>query len=353
MKKAFAALLLVVAGCGGQSSPMPVADYGAPPAGVPLIYLGDPEHPGWYDGFDWTGKARGTIKLDAPPDQYRSLIQAPDGSAFLLKPFKALGGQYYDRFGRPIGQPFTAGARIAWGDDSRELCVLDGFRGAWSIGVTTPHGTSSTLHAVAIDPAIAKSGILAIDFAACSPGNDRAVLAYSFSGRPTQIYVVRISDGGILFERTYPANMLADITSSSDGVLYAENSNSSTGYLMDGAAPNTFVRRTADASAVATLDRTYGVLAFSSGDSVALVSTSPWASGVETHLALVRISDGKVLWSYDGREEYAGGWVQPNGSDMAVMLQSPYDQSPHASVSVVILQADGKSTAIPGKYVRA
>ncbi|HEY4888716.1 MAG TPA: hypothetical protein VIJ58_09080, partial [Candidatus Dormibacteraeota bacterium] len=39
----------------------PVADYGPPPAGVPLLYVHDPNNPSWLIGYDWSGKARGTV----------------------------------------------------------------------------------------------------------------------------------------------------------------------------------------------------------------------------------------------------------------------------------------------------
>src|SRR5207302_34521 len=50
------------------SSPAPLADYGPPPVGVPLIYLAYLHRPGWLVGFDWSGKPRGTVKLAQPPD---------------------------------------------------------------------------------------------------------------------------------------------------------------------------------------------------------------------------------------------------------------------------------------------
>jgi hypothetical protein len=178
------------------------------------------------------------------------------------------------------------------------------------------------------------------------------VLAYNSFGVPTEVYVVRISDGKILLQQNHSANLLVDVTASPDGSLIAENSSRSSGYIAGPTAPNTVIRRSSDGSVVKDLDPTYGVLAFSADDSVALVNTSPWASGVATHLALIKVDGGDVVWRYDGGEEYGGALVQPGGSSIAVILTSPSDQSGHPSVDLLVVRADGSSTTIPGKYVR-
>src|SRR5450756_1561434 len=94
-----AAPVVVVAG-----SPSPVAvDYGPPPPSVPLVWVQDPNHPGWLIGFDWTGKPRGTVKISQPVGQYDKLSQAPDGSAFAYEPNAKGGFQvFFDRTGNPI-----------------------------------------------------------------------------------------------------------------------------------------------------------------------------------------------------------------------------------------------------------
>jgi len=52
----------------------PLVDYGPPPAGVPLLYVHDPNNPSWLIAFDWSGKPRGTVKLPA------TALQDPSGS---------------------------------------------------------------------------------------------------------------------------------------------------------------------------------------------------------------------------------------------------------------------------------
>jgi hypothetical protein len=345
----------VGAACGGQPvavvshsspSPSPVADYGPPPEGVPLFYVPDPHQEGWYVGIDWSGIPRGTVKFEAPPGPGRNLAQAPDGSAFFITQLKAQGHEYFDRLGRPVADPDpTIYHSSMWADDSKQLCSLAWNSTAhWRIGLKSP-GVVPALRAVALDPLIAGSGIVAIDFRGCSPSRDRAVLAYNYFGRPTDVYAVRLSDGAILLHQTHAANLLADIMASSDAALIAENSSKSSGYIAGPTAPDTTIRRLSDGSVVATLDPTYGVLAFSRDDSLALVSTSPWASGVATHLALIRLSDAGVLWRYGGDEELFSVWVRPDGQDIAIMLQAPGSTLTMSPVDVVIVHPDGSATS--------
>jgi len=341
--------LLVLAACSSQTaSPPPAAspatdDFGAPPAGVPLIYAADPHHAGWYIGIDWNGKPRATIKLSKPLTPVQTLLQAPDGSAFVIPPLKVTGGAFLDRLGTPIADPNPPSSRLMWADDSTHVCTLDYSDRQWQLGLETP-GTPAVIHPVALDPLIVQSGIIAIDFQSCSAKNDRAVLVYNYFGRATDVYVVRISDGTVLLHQSHPANVLAGITASEDGSLIAEDSSKSSGYLMGPTAPNTTVRRVADAALVAKLDPSYFVVAFSRDDSLALVSTSPLASGAPTNLALVRLADGAVLWHRDSSEEFGGRWVRPDGLDIAYQLGPPTGPGP-GPLEIVIVHPDGTATS--------
>jgi hypothetical protein len=216
----------------------------------------------------------------------------------------------------------------------------------------SPGGAAPAGQPVAVDSFISQSGVIAIQLGACNPRSDVAVLTYAFAEYPTYAWAVRLSDGKILRREAFDRNSLAGIVASPDGKLLAENSNFSTGYLQPGPAAHTVIRRVADGSFVAGFNPTVGVLAFSADDSVALVNTSPWASGVATHLALVQVDTGAQLWRYDGAEEFAASLAEPDGASFAVMLQTTTDQSPHPAVDVVIVRGDGTSTALPGKYIR-
>jgi hypothetical protein len=343
-------------------------DYGPPPAGVPLVYVQDPTHEGWLIGFDWAGRPRGTVKMPQrvpsacgactrPLDTSR-IGQAPDGSVFGISP-SGKGGftEFMDVQANPLPMdpsladwPVNAG--LVWADDGKHLCGVWYPQRGWSL-ITRLPSTGPTSVPVAIDPdgAIVRSGIIGLSVAACGLGNDRAVITRDVSGVEEHVWVVRMSDGKILAHHTYAANQLANIVASGDGALIAENSAKSSGQIAP-AAPSTIVRRVSDMSAVLTLDPSIGVLGFSSDNSMALVTTSPWAAGVPTHMALIEVQTGRVLWRYAGSQELAGFLAQPNGKGFAVMLKGTADSSMHPSVSVVMVRGDGSAIAIPGSYVR-
>lgn len=359
------ALLVCVlaAGCSGQgtdgrSAATPtarqVADYGPPPTGVALLYLQDPAHAGWYVGFDWTGKPRSTIKLAQPLGSNGTLNQAPDGSAFAVAPLgKGRFQQYLDRLGRPIaGDSQTVYASQIWADDSSRLCTLDYASGAgeWRIGVRAP-GATAVEKPVAFGPSVDTPGIFALALVTCSPRNDRAVATYSFTGLPAQVWVVRPSDGAILLHQSHDSNLLSSIVASQDGSLIANNSSASIGYIGGPTEPTTTVVRQSDGARLMKLDPTIGILDFSADDRTVL-TTSPWASGVATRLAVMDVATGNVLWRSDGTEELAGYLFNPAGSGFAVMLKSTADREVHPPVHVVLVAGDGKATEVPGLYLR-
>ena len=324
-----------------------MTDYGPPPAGVSLVYIPDPRHDGWYVGVDWTGKPRATVKLAQPVTPPETLVQAPDGSAFMIPPFKVSGGAFLDRLGTPIADPgIQQDDRMMWADDSTRVCTLNAsfaagaLNGRWRLGLRTP-GSNAVAHPVALDTTTWSVGIIAIDLAACSARNDRAVLDYNWLGRPTDVYVARLSDGAVLLHQRQPAGALAGITASEDASLIAENSSKSIGALQVTPAPYTAVRRVANGATVAELDPSYGVIAFSSDDALALVSTTPIAAGVPTNLALVRLADGAVLWHRQGALDFAGARVRPDGADLAFQLGTA-----PGPVELVIVHPDGTATSL-------
>ena len=101
----------------------PLADYGPPPAGVPLLYVKDPNHPTWLIGFDWTGQPRATLKLDPA---IGSVGMAPDGQSFAVG-FGSKGGtgEILDRLGQPIqgaGGAMPGSTLPIWADDYQHTC---------------------------------------------------------------------------------------------------------------------------------------------------------------------------------------------------------------------------------------
>lgn len=340
-------------------APMPSAqvnpgtDYGTPPAGVALIYVAVPNHLGWYTGFDWTGKPRGTIKLPSADPNGR-LAQSSDGSGFAFDP-AGKGGytQFLDRLGQPIGTDSRTYQSELWADDSRHLCVLSGdVQTGYSIGLRTPGAPATSMRAVAVSTSTFDAQNQALAIVGCSVANDQAILTYNVFGRQAGVWVARLSDGTILFHRAYEANVLSDIVASGDSTWIAENSSKSVGYLGGNTAPKTVIRLVSNSSVVINLDPSYGVIAFSRDNSQALVFTSPLASGVGTHLALVNLRSGTVVWRSDGRQQLSAVLVQPDGGGFAILMRDPSPQILHPAVSLVIVKPDGSQIAAPGGYLQ-
>ena len=319
-------------------SPSPVAvDYGPPPPSVPLFWAHDPHHPGWLIGFDWTGKPRGTVKLSQQVGQFDKLSPAPDGSAFGYEP-NGKGGfhLFFDQLGNPIG---SAGSSVfyqseMWADDSRHLCSLDGSGGRWRLGVAQPGEAPDHANVVALDPAIVQSGIIALSLAACGANTNggRAVIEYSYASRPTEYWVVRISDGAILQQRTYPADQVENVTASMDGSLIAENSGA------------TVIRRASDLSVITRLDPTKRVVAFSGDDSSVLVSVGPAMQEV------VDLQTGQVEWRGEGTSALSAFAVQPAGNAFAIALGQPGEGNQPATI--LIVYGDGSRPAkLPGLFI--
>lgn len=332
------------------ASPSPVAvDYGSPPSSVPLLWVQDPNHPGWLIGFDWTGKPRGTVKLSQPLAQFDRLSQAPDGSAFGYDA-SGKGGfhLFLDRLGNPSPNP---GSTInyqyeSWADDSRHVCTLDYLGRHWNLGLGLPGAAPNPVNVIALDPALAQTGIFAFSFAACSARNDRAVIAYSYAGRPTEYFVVRISDGAILQQRTYPTDQVANVTASIDASMIAENSGKSVGQLAPAAA-STVIRRASDLSVITTLDPSVGVLAFSGDDSSVLVSTAPLIAGQPAMLEVLDPQTGRVIWHGEGTSALSAFAVQPAGNAFAVALSNG-----NPPATILIVYGDGSKPAkLPGLFI--
>jgi hypothetical protein len=320
----------------------PVADYGPPPAGVNLLYVHDPNHPGWLIGYDWSGQPRATLK----PDQPTSIRMAPDGQSFALGlNAKGGSGELRDRLGQPIaGSGALPGPAFPiWADDIKHMCGLS----------FDTHALTYTLTTVAPGEAAKNSFVTprtqtdqeVFQLASCSFRKDRAVIVHG-SG-PTEAWVVKISDGQVVSHYTYSAGLLSNIVASGDATLIAENSGLAVGQVGT-AAPKTAIRRVSDRSVVASLDPSIAVVAFSSDNSLVLVTTTPWVGGTPVHLAVIEVQSGTTLWTYTGPEQFGSSVAQPGGHDFAILLRPVGGTGPEADV--VIVHGDGTSTQLPRRY---
>ena len=322
-------------------------DYGLPPADVPLFYVQSPTHPGWYIGFNWNGVPEGTIKLAQPLASNSGLAQAPDGSVFQVTLGGKGGGGYLDRLGQPI--PGASMPMAKWADDSSHLCEVFVAGQMWTLGT---QAVGQSVRTVATIMRF-QNDESEISLVTCSFKNGRAVLLRSAAGGPTDLWVIQLLDGKVLSHTPYTTGTaLGSVIGSGDASLIAENSSKSQGFIGGPTAPQTTVRRPLDGSVVATLDPSFEVLAFSADNSEALVATTPWASGTPTHVALIDLATGKVLWRRNENAELAGVFTEPVGAAFALLFQSPSETGPHPTVYIVMVPVDGRDFAIPGQYIR-
>ena len=334
----------------GPAPANPRADYGPPPAAVQLLYVSDPNHPGWLIGYDWSGKPRGTVKFD----KSTSLSMAPDGSRF-ASPSHGKGGytEFFDRLGQPIPNQDSTGplSHDIWADDSRHVCSasLDPVALTYTLITLLPGEPKRSVTVIARDQNLGQTGI---SLASCSFLNDQAVAVRTTIAWPSELWVIRLSDGKILRHATYSdaeRQLLANVIVSRDASLMAENSARSTGQL-GVTATSTLIRRVADGSVVATLSPEKGVVTFSGDDSLVLVTTTPLVDGVATALAVIETRSGQVRWTYQGSEVLGGFLAEPDGPYFTIALKGT-GQVTGPERDILIVRASGSEIKISGRYV--
>jgi hypothetical protein len=325
-----------------------VADYGPPRAGVPLLYVHDPNHASWLIGYDWSGNPRATVKLDPA---LVGVGMAPDGQSFAVGlGAKGGTGKILDRLGAPVpGTGSLPGSTLPiWADDNRQICGVS-FNPktfAWTLITLLPGQPVKSVVVIARDKSIGQTDIR---LASCSVHNDQAILVRTTNAWPSELWVVRLSNGKIVAHNAYADSTVVNVVGSGDGLLIAENAPQSVGQEAVSGGFWTIVRRVSDKSVVATLDASLGILAFNSDDSLALVTTSLWVGGQPTHLAVIDLRTGQRIWQYDGPEVFASLVAQPGGRDFALILRTPDAQDLLADV--VLVHGDGSSTRLPGRYI--
>ena len=328
----------------------PRADYGSPPAAVQLLYVSDPNHPGWLIGYDWSGKPRATVKFNKPTP----LSMAPDGSRFASPP-NGKGGyvQFFDRLGQPIPNQDSTGplSLDIWADDSRHVCSAsyDPVALTYTLITLLPGEPKRSVTVIARDQNL---GQTRISLESCSFRNDQAVAVRTTIAWPSELWVIRLSDGKILTHATYSdtdRQLLANVIVSRDASLMAENSARSTGQL-GVTATSTLIRRVSDGSVVAILTPEKAVLAFSGDDSLVLVNTTPWVDGVPTHFAVIDVQSGQVRWVYEGQEVLGRFLAEPDGPYFTIALKGT-GQVTGPERDILIIHGDGSQTTLPGRYV--
>lgn len=338
----------------GSSRPRgPVAvDHGTPPAGVNLLYMRDPIKPVWLIGYDWSGKVRGTVKLDT---ETSGATMAPDGQSFVMGAGgKGGSGTFVDRFGQltPSQGGVLEYASNMWADDSRHMCTvsLDQQTFEWALNTQLPTETIKKVAAIARDPGAGQSSISLL---ACSFRNDLALAVRTTIAWPAELWVIRLSDGSVLAHHTYPFQELITVVASPDGIYLGENviSTGSESKLA-GAAVTARIRRVSDWTMVATLPASDGVLGFSGDGSLVLVSTEPTLNPEPRLFGILEWKSASMIWR-NPSETMTSFIVEPGGVSFAFALQRPQSPKvtyPDPARDVTIVRGDGTSTTLAGRF---
>jgi hypothetical protein len=329
----------------------PKGDYGPPPAGIPLLYVQDSNNPSWLVGYDWSGKARGTVKLAAPVDPIGhaapAIQQQPDGSGFVVG-FNPKDGNatYLDRLGRPIvGNP-------------QPECVVrvDRQTFVWTLSTKLPNQAERQVAVIARDKGIGQTGI---SVGACSFQTDKTVLVRTTISWPSEIWVLRLSDGKVLSHHTYTAGTLTDVVTSRDAAYISENFNDSNAVSR--------IRRESDRLVISPAANAYWVRMYSGDGSLVLTSDGPDNPILPSRLKILDWRSNQVVWTYTGPDTIRSFIAQPGGRDFALAFMrhdllvpaSPcvdITDGPQCVVTedglrdVVIAHGDGSSNSIQGRF---
>ena len=291
-------------------------ELGPPPAGIPLIwystaspYAATPQAGPWV-ALDWNGAVVGKLNPSG------GVNQSPDGERL-----DVAGVGYVDQAGQSV-----AAVRLnnkggpGWSDDSRHFCLVGTASGAVPTGNSEP----AWLFAGPIEGPLRRvaqfgqfGGQSGAGPIACSFQNDRAVVVETVIMGASDVWIIKLSTGALLFHRQYANDQTPFIRASHDGQYLAEQTAPSNGTGFGA----TVIRRTSDGREVARLDN-QTVVAFS-WDGLRVVTMPATGTSAPNEARLVEWQSGKVLWRLPGPSGTAGGaavyaLAHPYGTDMVV-----------------------------------
>jgi hypothetical protein len=292
--------------------------------GKPLIWYGDSL--GHLVALDWSGKPAGQVALNAS-------TQTPDGSKLL-----STSGEVYDAAGHPVGHTdFAKGRGPFWADDSSHVCsfVPPGAdfvqEGPGTIWLKTLDGKARSVTSYGIFTGNAGPEVLA-----CSLSADRVVVAQRSFGWVTDVSAFTLSTGARLFQRPYPAQQMARVMASRDGLYLVEDRSVPGSPGLPGGG--TVVRSLPDGTVLAQF-ADLEIVGFSWDGSVAVML------GMPRRIVQAMVwRSGSVLWSAPfpnpaaGPQDFVpaiGVLARPASSDVAVSISLEKADSPTTEVWLI------------------
>jgi hypothetical protein len=327
------------------------AEPGAPPKNISLIWYatsspnsGGPPDPNAQVrmlALDWNGTLVGSLYSTS------HAYQAPDGTRL------DVAGGFADQAGTIIGLSLSSKGGPGFADDSRHVCTM---RSASGGDFTGPEPVASWLFSGPISGPLHRvaqigqvGGQSGPEILACSYQNDRAVVVENVIMWTSEVRVVSLSTGALLYQHQYPSGQVASsVVASHDGRYIAEQliSTDAQGHQI---SPDTVIRRTSDSAVVARLAG-QAVRAFSWDGS--RVITMPALGAADSHeVRLVDWQGARVLWRMTEPAGLAPGYAyvsvlsRPGGTDLVVGVaadstgNSPVDQ-------LWLVHADGAAVQV-------
>jgi len=333
------------------------AEPGTPPTNIALVWyatssyassigpsgVADPNVQHRMLALDWNGTLVGTLYTTSPGSQ------APDGTRLFL------GAGYTDQAGTLLAAASGTKGGPGFADDSRHMCTMRNANGGEFTGTAGQEPSwvfagplGGPLHRVGQAGSV--GGQSGPRIVACSYLNDRAVVEQDGIMSATEVRILALSTGALIYQHQYTTGQVASvIVSSRDGRYLAEQtiSTDAQGHQVFG---DTLIRRTSDGTVVARLAR-QTVAAFSWDGS--RVITTPALGVTDSHeVRLVDWQRGQILWRLAKPAGIApGGFAsvftlaRPGGTDFVVGVaasstgDSPVDQ-------LWLVHANGTATAV-------
>jgi hypothetical protein len=327
------------------------AEPGAPSKNIPLIWYatsspnsGGPPDPNAQHrmlALDWNGTLVGSLYSTS------HAYQAPDGTRL------DLAGGFADQAGTIIGPALNTKGGPGFADDSRHVCTM---RGASGGDFTGPEPVPSWLFSGPISGPLHRvaqigqvGGQSGPEILACSYENDRAVVVENVIMWTSEVRVVSLSTGALLYQHQYPSGQVASsMVASHDGRYLAEQlmSTDAQGHQIN---PDTLIRRTSDGAVVARLAG-QAVRAFSWDGS--RVITMPALGAADSHeVRLVDWQRARILWRMTEPAGLAPGYAyvsvlsRPGGTDLVVGVAA--DSTGNSPVEQLwLVHADGAAMQV-------